>query len=317
MLLLSLAACSVKTGGKSNVDNYPTKQITYSIPFNPGGQSDVAARRQQPYLKKELGVPVVIQYKPGGGGSLGWSDLVKEKPNGYFISGINLPHIILQPLLRKNAGFKTDQIQPIAIFQATPIGLAVPKSSGITTLKQFIAKAKAKPGSITVAGSGTYSGHQMAFFELQQLAGIKMQYIPFTGAAPEVKAFLGGQTDAIFANSSDLVTYKDKMNILAIGSDKTFQPLPNVKTFKEQGIDMTAGIDRGVGVPKGTDPKIVSKLEKAFLDIVTKPSIKQEMYKEGLEPKALGVKESEAYIKKKEDMYMPILKKLGLIKSSK
>jgi tripartite-type tricarboxylate transporter receptor subunit TctC len=99
---------------------YPEKSITYQIPFGPGGQSDLEARRQQPLLEEALGVKVLVQYKPGGGGSIGWATLIKQKPDGYFISGINIPHIVLQPLARGNAGYQTEQLKPIALFQATP-----------------------------------------------------------------------------------------------------------------------------------------------------------------------------------------------------
>jgi len=85
--------------------DFPKGPITYQIPFGPGGQSDLEARRQQPMLEKILDVKVIVQYKPGGGGSIGWATLIKKKPTGYFISGINIPHIVLQPLARGNAGY--------------------------------------------------------------------------------------------------------------------------------------------------------------------------------------------------------------------
>lgn len=137
------------------------------IPFDPGGQSDLEARRQQPLLQEFLGQKIIITYKAGGGGAVGWTEMVNQKPDGYYIGGINIPHIILQPLSRDDAGYKTEQIQPVAIFQATPIGLAVPKNSPYNDLAEFIAAAKAKPGSITIGGSGTHSGHHLATLQLE------------------------------------------------------------------------------------------------------------------------------------------------------
>ena len=119
-LILALACVFIFTG-PTMAGDFPTKSIVYQIPFNPGGQSDLEARRQQPMLEKELGVKVIVEYKPGGGGSVGWASLMRRKPDGYFISGINIPHIILQPLARGNAGYKTEDIEPIAFFQATPL----------------------------------------------------------------------------------------------------------------------------------------------------------------------------------------------------
>lgn len=300
-IVLMLASCSAPAKEQSN--SYPDKSITYSIPFEPGGQSDVEARRQQPYLEKQLGQKIVIQYKPGGGGSVGWSELVNKKPDGYFLAGINIPHIILQPLANKDTGYKTEEIIPIAIFQATPIAIAVSKDSEIQTLEQLVQKAKASSGKITVAGSGNHTGHHMAFLRLQELAGIEMQYVPFDGAGPSVQAFLGGNTEAILANSSDLLTYTEDMKILAIGSEETFEPMPDIPTFKEAGYHMTASIDRGIAVPSGTDPKVIKALERAFLDILEEPGVKDQMYKEGFEPKMMGHKESLEYIEMKTEEY--------------
>src|SRR5699024_3014191 len=166
--LFVLVACSSETGG---AEDFPNKSITYSLPFEPGGQSDVEARRQQPFLEESLGQKVVIQYKEGGGGSVGWSELVNKKPDGYFLSGINIPHIILQPMVNDDTGYKTEDIVPVAIFQATPIGIAVAPDSDIDSLDELVEKAKKSPGSVTVSGSGTYSGHHMALLELQDMSG--------------------------------------------------------------------------------------------------------------------------------------------------
>ncbi|MBM7715672.1 tripartite-type tricarboxylate transporter receptor subunit TctC [Bacillus thermophilus] len=304
---LLLMSCSASGGnGKGQ---FPEKSITYSIPFEPGGQSDIEARRQQSFLEKYLKQKIVIQYKPGGGGSVGWSELVNQKADGYFLAGINIPHIILQPLANEDTGYQTEDIVPIAIFQTTPIALTIGKDSGIDSLDDFIQKAKENPGSITVAGSGNYSGHHIAFLQLQDVAGIELQYVPFDGAGPSMQAFLGGNTDAVLANSSDLLKYTEDMKILAIGSEETFEPMPEVPTFIEEGYDITASIDRGVGAPPDTDLKIIHKLEKAFLNILEEPGVKDQMYEEGFEPKAMGHEESVQYIEQKTKEFADILEK--------
>lgn len=294
----------------SAATDYPNKPITYLIPFDPGGQSDLEARRQQPLLEKTLGVPVIITYKPGGGGSVGWAELANSKPDGYTIAGNNIPHIILQPLQRKNAGYQLEDLEPVALFQATPIGLAVLKTSPIRSLKDFVAYAKANPGAITIAGSGTYTGHHLGYLQFQKLAGIKVTYIPFTGAAPQVAAFLGGHAMAILANSNDLVQHHDKIRILAMGSEKRFAALPEVPTFKELGYKMTCSIDRGVCVPKGTPKERVKILEKAFLKIARNKEIQGQMVEQGFVPVALGAAEFKKYIADLTVDYTELVKEL-------
>jgi len=153
-------------------DSYPSKNIVYQVTFSPGGASDIRARQQQPILEQELGVKILVQYKPGGGGSIGWANLVKQKPDGYFMSGINIPHIILQPLARKNAGYQTEQILPIILFQEIPIALTVRKDSPFKTLEDLVNYAKANPGAVTVGGSGTWDATNIAHLQFEEMAGI-------------------------------------------------------------------------------------------------------------------------------------------------
>jgi len=250
---------------------------------------------------------VVIDYKVGGGGAVGWAELVRAKPDGYYIAGINLPHIILQPL-QQDTGYKTEQILPVVFFQRTPLGLAVPADSPYKTVKEFIDAAKAKPGEITVGGSGTFSGHHIATLRLQKLAGVKFNYVPFTGAAPQMTAVLGGHVNAVIANSDDLVKYKDKLRVLAMADADRFPLLADVPTFKESGIDMIEAIDRGVGVPAGTPDYIVKKLEAAFLEIAKNPDVIADMKKQGFVPLAMGAAESKAHVEKMLATYKELVK---------
>ena len=286
--------------------DYPKQPITYSIAFNPGGQSDLEARRQQPYLEKLLGVKVIIQYKPGGGGSVAWAELIQQKPDGYFVAGINIPHIILQPIVRGDAGYKTEQMTLIAVFQNTPIGIAVMKDSPFKTLKDLVDYAKKNPGAVTAGGVGNWSGPDLACSQFQNLAGIQMTFIPYTGAAPSVAAFLGGHVQVLMGNSNDLVQHKDKIRVLAIGTEKRFSHFPDTPTLIESGYNMTASVDRGVAGPPGMPEAAVKTLEKAFMDIAQMPEVIAAQEKDGYVSVAMGAAEMKAYIQKKTEELRPI-----------
>ncbi|MGD9017297.1 MAG: tripartite tricarboxylate transporter substrate binding protein [Desulfobacterales bacterium] len=301
-LLATIALALPATAG------FPEKAITYQIPFGPGGQSDLEARRQQPLLEKALGEKMIVQYKPGGGGSVGWADLIQQKPDGYFISGINIPHIILQPLARGNAGYETKQLEPIALFQATPIGLAVLKDTPFENLEGFVEHAKANPGAVICGGSGTWSGHHIAHLQFGKMAGISMTYIPSKGAADSIAAFLGGHVKAVWANSNDLVQHADKIRVLAFGTKKPFAGMPEVPTFESLGYKLYASIDRGAGAPPGTPDDVLDILEKAFLDIANDPSIQAQMEKEGFVPLSMGREETKAYIDDLVEEWTPVVK---------
>jgi tripartite-type tricarboxylate transporter receptor subunit TctC len=291
-------------------NDYPTENITYIIPFDPGGQTDVEARRQQNKLENILGVSIVIDYLPGGGGSVAWAQLMNTKPDGYTITGINIPHIILQPIEREEAGYSTEAIKEgvIAIFQGTPIGLAVRKDNkfGIESLKDFIEIAKENPEVITVGGSGTWTGHHVATLQLMEFADIKLTYVPYTGAAPTIAGFLGGHVTAMMANSNDLVTHKDKIIVLGFGTEQRYDALPDVPTFIEQGYNMTPSIERGVAVPPNTPQEYKKVLEDAFLQIHSSQDTINTMIEEGFLPLQKGIEESQAHIETKTEEYVNI-----------
>ncbi len=312
-LLLSGLTAAVFAMGGSEGGTFPNKNITYIIPFNPGGQSDITAQYQKPMLEEALGVNVVVKHTPGAGGAVGWSTLSKSSPDGYTICGNNLPHIVAQPMVREDAGYATADLKPLYLFQTTPIGLAVLKDSRWKNLDEFVAYAKAHPGEITIGGSGTYSGHHIAFLMLQQLTGAEFTYIASTGAAPSVANFLGGHTDALFANSNDLVSHNKELNILGIGTEDRFTLLPEAPTFMEQGLDMTSGIDRGVCVPKDTPDDVVAVLEAAFKAVCTSPDFVQKMEEMGMVVQNKGASEYKAYIEKTEKKYRKILEELGIL----
>jgi tripartite-type tricarboxylate transporter receptor subunit TctC len=302
-LAVALAALVAVTGMPAlAATDYPTKQITYLITFDPGGQSDREARRQQPHLERILKQKVMIDYKVGGGGALGWRELTRAKPDGYFMAGFNVPHIILQPL-QQDVGYKTEQILPVAIFQQTPLALIVHAKSPIKTVQEFIEYAKKNPGTITMGGTGSFTSHQMASLRLQKTADIKLTYVPFTGSAPLMTAVLGGHVSGTFANSDDLVRFKDQLRILGFATEKRFPAFPEIPTFKEMGLDILLTTDRGVAVPPATPEAVIQKLEAAFLEIARNPEIQAEMTKQGFVPVAMGHKESLAHKEKMTVIY--------------
>src|SRR5690625_2960212 len=129
-----VAACGNGNGGDDAAANYPERPIDYVIAFDAGGESDITARLQQQPLQEALGVDVTVSYQPGGGGALAWSELTRTEGDGYTIMGHNLPHIILQPMMRGDAGYETEDLNHVYIFQSTHNILAVPADSEYETL---------------------------------------------------------------------------------------------------------------------------------------------------------------------------------------
>ncbi len=311
--LVAAVTAGVFASGQSEEAVFPTRAISYVIPFNPGGQSDVTAQYQKPYLEEALGVDVVIRHQPGAGGALAWSNLSRSQPDGYTITGNNIPHIIIQPLVREDAGYATADLKPVYLFQSTPIGIAVAPNGPFDTLDELIDYAVQNPGEVTVSGSGTHSGHHLALLQLQYLTGASFTYIPATGAAPSVANFLGGHTQAIMANSTDLLAHDEAMRVLAIGTDERFSALPEVPTFIELGIEMTAGIDRGVAVPQETPDEVVAALSAAFDATSANAEFVAEMESLGFVIHRIAEAEFAEYINRRRSEIETVLRELGEI----
>ena len=255
---------------------FPEKPITYTIPFNPGGESDITARLQEPELEKNLGVAVNVTHKSGGGGAVAWSEFQRTaKPDGYNIVGCNIPHIIGQPLIRKDAGYKTDGFKIIMWFHFTPNVLVVSKDSPFKTLDDFIQFAKEKPYVGTVGGSGTYSANHLDTLRLMKAVGIELTYVPYTGTGPVVPALMGGHIKAAMSYSPMSVNYKDKFRTLAVAAEERVPAMPDVPTFRELGYDIVGGAFRGVAAPLDTPQEVVDRLAEAFTETNKKISKKQ------------------------------------------
>jgi tripartite-type tricarboxylate transporter receptor subunit TctC len=294
---------------------YPSKPLTYIICFNPAGESDITARFQEQPLKRLFRQDVVITYKIGGGGSVGWSELVRSKPDGYTIAGHNLPHIVLQPLERGDAGYKTLDLKSIYFFESTPDLLVVRQDSPYKTLKDFVEYAKKNPpGVVTVGGSGSSTANDLGTTMLNKAAGIKLTYIPFGGTGSAVPALLGGHVTALMTYSTMGIQYAGKFRPLAIASEERMAVLKDVPTFKELGYNIVEGAYRGVAAPPGTPDEIVKYLANVFDKVMKDPEVQKKMDQNGFKTEYLGPEASLALVKKKMVEYEAIMKELGRLK---
>ena len=285
LAVASAAQCASREG-----DRYPTKSINYLVVWDPGGQSDRTARLQQPLLEKMLGQKIVIDYKVGGGGAVGWAQFVRSRPDGYSIAGTNLPTIVTQPMLQE-VGYKTDQFLPICDFQYTPLVMAVKKDSPYKSLKDFLAAAKTDPGKRSIGGVALWSITHIMALNLMKEAGIQAQFVPHTGSASLISNILGGHVDVGVFYSDDMVRLKDQVHVLAIATREKFPGRADVPTFKEQGFDYDAGVSRGVALPTGAPDYALKKLEKAFVEITNSPEYVQTMVSQGFVPRVLNAQQ--------------------------
>lgn len=271
---LALAAAAAVFAGPALA--FPDGDVDYIIPFSPGGESDIAARLQQPLFAEKFGDQLIVKYQAGAGGAQAWSQLNSMPADGSVIMGINLPHVILQPMM-SSPGYTTEDLTPVYWFHYTPDAIIVQADSQFETLEDLVAFAKDNPGVVTFSGSGSNSANSLAKQRFDTLADVTTTYVPFSGTGPSVTALLGGQVSASWGYSTVAAAQGDQVRMLAVASDERLPLFPDVPTFQELGYDMVGGAYRGVAVPKDTPEETRQAISDAFQQLNNDPQMVQAM----------------------------------------
>jgi tripartite-type tricarboxylate transporter receptor subunit TctC len=309
-IALAFAAAAFST--TASAQPCPDKNLNYYQAFPAGGESDISARHQQLVLKKKCpAIETIIQYKPGAGGGLMWSQMNGLPNDGLNIVGVNLPHIVLQPL-EGQVQYKTEDITPVYWFHFTPDAIVVSNDSPIKTFADLVRMAKAQPGKLTLGGSGTNSANHAAHEKLQAVAGIQTTYVPYKGTGDLTPAVIGQQVTGAMSYTAFAINTKDRVRALAVAMDKRHPLLPDVPTFKELGFDWVDGAFRGIGMPKSTSPEARKRMSDLWASLNNDPEMKELAFKSGFELVNVGVDRMDAFMKERTKAYSDVAKRLGL-----
>jgi len=248
--------------------DYPTKPITLMVPYPAGGSTDVGGRIVAAIAEKEIGQPIVVVNKAGAGGQVGWTELARQKPDGYYLGMINLPHIITTVLdPERKAVFKAEDIVPIISQALDPTTISVRPDSPWKTLKDLIDDAKKKPGQIPAGIVGYLQDDEIGYLQLAEAAGVEMRKVYFDGAAPAITALLGGHVDVLFCTVGDNYTQwkSGRIRMLTIMDKERTKFYPDLPTTAELGFPtVISASTRGLAAPKGVPEPIMKKLQEVF-----------------------------------------------------
>ena len=307
-LLAALSVCATAALAQPCLE----KNLQYWQAFPPGGESDLSARHQQAVLRKKCAsIETIVQYKAGAGGALMWSQMNSLPGDGFNVVGINLPHIVFQPI-EGQVQYKTADITPVFWFHYTPDTLVVPTSSGIKNFAEFIEAAKKDPGKLSLGGSGLNSANHAAHERLNAAFGIKTIYVPFKGTGDMTTSVLGGQVDGAMTYVPFVVANKTRVRPLAVAMDKRHPLIPDVPTFKELGVNWVDGAYRGIGVPKSTPPEQRKRLSYLWMALNNDPEMKDLAAKSGFELVNVGLEQMDAFMKERTQLYTEGAARLGL-----
>ncbi|MBF0278877.1 MAG: tripartite tricarboxylate transporter substrate binding protein [SAR324 cluster bacterium] len=289
-ILSAVAGAFLTVTASVAVADYPEKPITFIVPYSPGGGSDQQARRLQPGLEKELGVTIRIVYKTGGGGAVGFNELARSEPDGYSISNVVVPNIVISAK-GKDVGYKPGDFSYIGMTARAVGALMVPKNSPYKTLDQFVAAAKANPGKLTVAGVGNTG--EANFAELAKILGIETTYVPVSGGVGKMMPMLqGNHVDAGMTSSSHAVRHRATVDTLVIAGPGSSAALPGVPNEPNWTYITTWG----VMAPPGTPADKVAILNNALNKATADPKVKEMVEKNGLQQMRQTPAEAKAYV---------------------
>ena len=309
---LIIALGAALTASPAFAQACPDKSINYWQAFPAGGESDISARHQQAVLRKKCpGIDAIVQYKPGAGGGLMWAQMNNLPADGYNIVGVNLPHIVLQPL-EGQVQYKTDDITPVYWFHYTPDAIVVLENSPIKTFADLVKMAKAKPGDVTFAGSGTNSANHAAHEKLNIVANIRSTYVPFKGTGDLTPAVLGMHVTGAMSYSAFAINNKGRVRAIAVALDQRHPLLPDTPTFKELGFSWIDGAYRGIGMPKSTPPDARKRMSDLWASLNADAEMKELAFKTGFELTNIGIDRMDAFMKERTKAYTEVAKRLGL-----
>lgn len=315
-LLLALVLGSCSQLALAQAQAYPSKPVKLVVGFAPGGAADFVARAIGESLSRALGQPIVIENKAGAGSSIAAEAVAKSAPDGYTLLIASPSSISVNPALNAKLGYKPSDLQPVTKLTASPLVIAANPATGITSVKDLIAKAKAAPGTLNYATSGNGSAPHLGAAHFSQVADVKMQHIPFRGGAPAIQSVIAGDTQLTFGTPPSVLPMiqAGRLRGLAVSTLERTPLFPDLPGMKEAGLpDYAIDFWYGFFVPAGTPPAIVQKLYAATQMAMQVPSVKAALAREGTDVSvSSSPADFAAFLARDEKFWVRLVKDAGV-----
>jgi tripartite-type tricarboxylate transporter receptor subunit TctC len=279
MRFVALAAVALASG--ATAQTWPTQPIHLVTAFPAGSTADFIARLISDDLARALGQPVIVEYKPGAGGNVGTDFVAKARPDGYTILLSTNTPLTTAAKLYKSLPFDPDRdFAPVTMVAVTPQMIVASPGSGIDSISQLLAKARANPGKLSYGSVGAGSASHLLMELLKSTTHVDIVHIPFNGSPPLVTALLGNQLEvgAVAPAAAMQHVEAGKLKALAVTTLERSPALPNVPTLAESGIPgFEASGWQAVVVPANTPKPVIDRLNREIVRIISQPEVKQKM----------------------------------------
>ncbi|HEX2546219.1 MAG TPA: tripartite tricarboxylate transporter substrate binding protein [Ramlibacter sp.] len=315
--LLQFAAASVGAASfGAHAQEFPNRAIKLVIAFPAGGPTDITMRQLAENAGKILGQPVVVENKPGAGGTLPAQQLQTSPADGYTLAQIPLG-VFRLPYTTKINWDPVKDISYIINVTGYAFGIVVPTDSPIKSWTHFVAWAKANPGKLTYGSTGTLTSPHLTTELIAQQLGLQLQHVPYKGSSELAQAIVGGHIMAA-ADSTGFAPLVEsgKLRVLNTWGDKRLEKFPDAPTLKELGLNIVQNSPFGIGAPRGTPPAVTKRLHDAFKKAMEDPSYVAALKRYDMVPMYMS---SQGYTKFAQETFSKekaLVEKLGLAKAS-
>ncbi len=287
MLIRSACASLLMAAATTVNAAYPDRPLRLIVPFAPGGNIDITARTVAPGLTEQLGQPVVVENRGGAGSRIGNELVAKSAPDGYtMLLGSTGTMSINMVFVTKPTYDSVKDFAPTSLVSITPMLLVTHPSLPAKTAQEFIALAKARPGSVLMASAGTGSNTHLTGELFQVITGVKLTHVPYKGAGPALVDLMGGQTHCFFDQVSTSVPLvsSGKLRPIAVASGTRSSLLQSVPTMSESGVrDFEASANAGIFLPSATPRDIVNRVYAALIKVLDQPATRDAFARLGAE----------------------------------
>jgi tripartite-type tricarboxylate transporter receptor subunit TctC len=304
VLFAALTACGF-AAVPASAQSQSAHSLKIVVPLAAGGGADILARILAEQIGKAENMSTIVENRPGAGTVIGTEAVARAAPDGETVLLTN-PAFLINPHIKKVTYDPLTNFDPVCNMVNFPLVFVVPKDSPLKSMKDMIAMAKAKPGSVTVASAGTGNPTHIGFEVLKKATGLEMTYVPYPGAAPAVNALLGGHITAVY---SDYGTISSQLKAgalrpIAVGAKARFAGLPDVPTIPELGYtDYEAESWNGILAPAKTSKDTLARLIKMFSAAGNSAPVKEKLGALGLGPTVLCGAEYGASLKRQYDRF--------------
>jgi tripartite-type tricarboxylate transporter receptor subunit TctC len=312
--LLAAPAAAAFGPSLAQSQDYPNRPVKLVMPYAAGGAPELFIRPMQQVLSPRLGQQLIIEYRPGANSQIGTAYVAKAPADGYTVLFISDAAMSIAPALHDNLQYDAEaDFVPVTILNHLPFLVVANPKAGISNVQELLAKARAKPGTVSYGSLGIASSAHVAMEMFAQQQGIELLHVPYQGTGPGVTALLGGEIDLLFASIGPSLPHvrAGRLRAVAVTSRNRSSVVPDVPTFIESGLDFEVAGWFGIMAHRGTPANILQRLRQEFWTYVSSPDFREGVVlKNGYEPTAIAPDQAEAFLKENRTKWASWVKKV-------